>query len=37
MLPQFRGWRWMNNDMVNLISSLVGGLIAIGIGALAGR
>lgn len=24
-----RGWRWMNNDMVNLISSLVGGLIAV--------
>jgi len=23
-----RGWRWMTNDMVNLISSLVGGLIA---------
>ncbi len=23
-----RGWRWMNNDMVNLLSSLVGGLIA---------
>ncbi len=24
-----RGWRWMNNDMVNLLSSLVGGLIAV--------
>jgi len=24
-----RGWRWMNNDMVNLQSSLVGGLIAV--------
>jgi uncharacterized protein (TIGR00297 family) len=27
-----RGWRWINNDLVNLISSLVGGIIA---GALA--
>lgn len=24
-----RGWRWMNNDMVNLVSSLVGGLAAL--------
>ena len=24
-----RGWRWMNNDLVNLGSSLVGGLIAV--------
>ncbi len=24
-----RGWSWMNNDMVNLISSLVGGLVAV--------
>ena len=23
-----RGWRWLNNDMVNLISSLVGAAIA---------
>jgi uncharacterized protein (TIGR00297 family) len=24
-----RGWRWMNNDLVNLGSSLVGGLVAV--------
>lgn len=24
-----RGWRWLNNDLVNLISSLTGGIIAI--------
>lgn len=24
-----RGWRWMNNDMVNLLSSLIGGLITV--------
>lgn len=29
-----RGWRWMNNDMVNLISSLVGGLTAVGMALL---
>jgi uncharacterized protein (TIGR00297 family) len=26
-----RGWRWMNNDLVNLFSSVVGGLVAVGI------
>lgn len=26
-----RGWRWMNNDMVNFLSSLVGGLCALGV------
>jgi uncharacterized protein (TIGR00297 family) len=26
-----RGWRWMNNDMVNFVSSLVGGAIALGV------
>jgi uncharacterized membrane protein len=26
-----RGWRWMNNDMVNLISSLAGGLVALAV------
>jgi uncharacterized protein (TIGR00297 family) len=26
-----RGWRWMNNDMVNLLSSVVGGLVGVGI------
>jgi uncharacterized protein (TIGR00297 family) len=24
-----RGWRWMNNDLVNLLSSLVGGAVAL--------
>jgi uncharacterized protein (TIGR00297 family) len=24
-----RGWRWMNNDLVNLLASLVGGLVAL--------
>ncbi len=26
-----RGWSWMSNDMVNLISSLIGGLVAVAI------
>jgi uncharacterized protein (TIGR00297 family) len=26
-----RGWRWMNNDLVNLFSSVVGGLAAVAI------
>ena len=29
-----RGWSWMNNDLVNLISSLAGGLVAAGLAAL---
>ncbi len=29
-----RGWSWMNNDLVNLISSMAGGLLAAGLGAL---
>lgn len=29
-----RGWTWMNNDMVNLLSSLVGGLLAGSLGLL---
>lgn len=29
-----RGWSWMNNDLVNLISSLAGGLLAAGLGFL---
>lgn len=29
-----RGWSWMNNDMVNLISSLVGGFIAAATGMI---
>jgi uncharacterized protein (TIGR00297 family) len=27
--PPLRGWHWMNNDMVNLLSSMAGGLIAV--------
>ena len=26
---QTRGWRWLSNDMVNFISSLVGALVAV--------
>ncbi|HRN67508.1 MAG TPA: DUF92 domain-containing protein [Promineifilum sp.] len=29
-----RGWAWMHNDMVNLISSLGGGLVAMGLGVV---
>lgn len=29
-----RGWAWMHNDMVNLISSLGGGLVAVLLGAV---
>ena len=28
---QIRGWRWMNNDWVNFLSSLVGALLAAGL------
>ncbi|MGB1249141.1 MAG: DUF92 domain-containing protein [Candidatus Promineifilaceae bacterium] len=28
-LPRFRGWPFMTNDMVNLIASIVGGLVAV--------
>ena len=31
-----RGWRWMNNDMVNFLSSLVGGAVALGVYRLLG-
>ncbi|NTU78747.1 MAG: DUF92 domain-containing protein [Chloroflexales bacterium] len=31
-----RGWPWLNNDMVNLISSVAGSLIAVGVGMLLG-
>jgi uncharacterized membrane protein len=30
-LPLLRGWRWMNNDMVNFLSSLAGGAIALAV------
>lgn len=29
-----RGWSWMSNDMVNLLSSIVGGFVAVAITAL---
>jgi len=32
--PLLRGWRWMNNDMVNFLSSLAGGAAAFGVYAL---
>ena len=28
---QLRGWRWMNNDVVNALSSVAGGVIALGL------
>lgn len=28
---QKRGWRWLNNDMVNFLASVVGGMIAVGL------
>lgn len=31
-----RGWAWLNNDWVNLISSLVGGLVAVGLALTLG-
>jgi uncharacterized protein (TIGR00297 family) len=31
-----RGWPWLNNDMVNLISSVFGALVAVVIGVLLG-
>ncbi len=27
----FRGWTWLNNDLVNFVASLVGGFIALGV------
>ncbi len=32
-----RGWPWLNNDLVNLLSSIAGGLVAIGIAFLFGK
>jgi uncharacterized protein (TIGR00297 family) len=34
--PLVRGWRWMNNDMVNFLSSLAGGAVAAGMYAAFG-
>lgn len=31
-----RGWPWLSNDLVNLISSVAGALIAVGVGAAFG-
>ncbi|MDW8148019.1 MAG: DUF92 domain-containing protein [Roseiflexaceae bacterium] len=31
VFPLVRGWRWMNNDMVNFLSSLAGGAVAAGV------
>ncbi len=31
---QARGWRRMNNDAVNLLSSVIGGIVALGLGLL---
>jgi len=31
-----RGWRWMNNGVVNLLSSVVGGVVAVGVLRLIG-
>ncbi len=36
MLSTLRGWRWMNNDMVNMLSSLAGGLAAFALGRALG-
>ena len=33
---RLRGWSWMNNDMVNFLSSLAGGAVALLVFALAG-
>lgn len=32
-----RGWSWLNNDLVNLLASLVGGLVAVGFWSLLAR
>lgn len=32
-----RGWSWLNNDLVNLLSSIAGGLVAVGIALLFGK
>ena len=34
--PRLRGWPWMNNDMVNFLSSLAGGAVALAVFALVG-
>jgi uncharacterized protein (TIGR00297 family) len=32
-----RGWAWLNNDMVNFLSSIVGGAVAVAVGLLLSR
>jgi hypothetical protein len=32
-----RGWRWLNNDLVNLWSSIAGGLVALAVWSLLRR
>jgi uncharacterized membrane protein len=34
--PLVRGWRWMNNDMVNFLSSPAGGAVAADVHAWLG-
>lgn len=29
-----RGWSWMSNDLVNVLSSVIGGCLAIGLGII---
>lgn len=36
-LPLVHGWRWVNNDMVNMLSSLAGGAVAVGCAELLAR
>jgi uncharacterized protein (TIGR00297 family) len=33
----FRGWRWLNNDLVNFLSAIVGALVAAGLGTMGKR
>jgi uncharacterized protein (TIGR00297 family) len=33
-LPLIRGWTWMSNDMVNLVASACGGILAVGFALL---
>jgi uncharacterized protein (TIGR00297 family) len=35
-LQPLRGWRWLNNDMVNLLSSIGGGVVAVVVALLLG-
>jgi uncharacterized membrane protein len=35
--PLLRGWRWVNNDMVNFLSALAGGVIGLVVFLLLGE